>query len=77
MELVGLESSKIVTIDITEPSWDPGAQWGGAAVAREDPTKNKMWQKRVTFIKVGRGTGGRAGGRRDGGKGERGERKAG
>jgi len=49
-ELSGLYNSKIVTIDINEPSWTPGEKhWGGQA--REDPRTKPFWQKYVTFIK--------------------------
>ena len=35
------------------PEWKEGqAGWGGGLIAREDPTENKHWKKRVTFIKV-------------------------
>mmetsp|Transcript_1096 Transcript_1096/g.2385 ORF Transcript_1096/g.2385 Transcript_1096/m.2385 type:complete len:534 (-) Transcript_1096:676-2277(-) len=49
MELCGLEDSKIITVDLQSPVWEKGTHWGGKA--REDPTQNKMWKKRVTFMK--------------------------
>ncbi len=53
MELAGLENSKIITIDVVPPVWKEGQEgWGGGLIAREDPTQNKHWKKRVTFIEV-------------------------
>lgn len=39
-------------VDVNEPAWQPGMSWGG--MVRQDPTKHKLWKKRVTFIKVWR-----------------------
>mmetsp|Transcript_1094 Transcript_1094/g.2379 ORF Transcript_1094/g.2379 Transcript_1094/m.2379 type:complete len:534 (-) Transcript_1094:633-2234(-) len=48
MELADMENSKVVTMDLVAPKWEPGKHWGG--VAREDPTTHKLWKKRVTFL---------------------------
>ena len=53
MELSGLDDSKIITIDVDSPVWKPDEnKWGGKA--RGDPTEDRLWKKRVTFIKVRR-----------------------
>eukprot|EP00955_Chlamydomonas_euryale_P057343 356731-Chlamydomonas_euryale.AAC.8 len=39
-------------MDVMEPKWDAEATgWGGSVLAREDPTQNRFWKKRVTFLK--------------------------
>lgn len=51
MELSELpDESTILTIDLTEPTWTAGTRsWGGTP--REDPTKSKLWKKRVRFFR--------------------------
>jgi cephalosporin hydroxylase len=51
MELAELpDTSQILTVDLNEPVWTAGSRsWGG--VPREDPTKSKLWQKRIRFHK--------------------------
>lgn len=45
---------KVLTVDVTAPDWKTGeAHWGG--VPTVDPTKHRLWNKYVKFIKV-RGT---------------------
>ena len=48
MELCEIEGGRVVTMDMNAPKWEEGGKtWGG--LAREDPTKHKIWKKRVTF----------------------------
>ena len=51
MEMCGIPDGKIVTLDVTNPSWSEGQQhWGG--VPRQDPTKHDYWKRHVSFMQV-------------------------
>ena len=39
-----------MTVDLVPPKWEKGQNWGG--MAREDPTRHKLWKKRVNFLQV-------------------------